>query len=589
MQGTEIRAIQQIYSKILNTRIDLPKIVAIGPQSSGKSSVLEQVLQLDFLPRGINMITRCPIVINLRKNDESFVVFQDEEERFTDPKDIQDRIVEKMDHICGDEMGVSKVPVVIYVYLQNTLEITLVDLPGLTKIPVGEQPSDIERQIEEIVVEYASGDSTIILAVVNANVDIGNSEALKIARRVDSKFERTLGVVTKIDLMDEGTDCISVLENKHNPLKMGYIGVLNRSFQDVQNEVPFGEVRKKEVAFFSKPPYCQFKEKIGSVYLLDRLHYLFCENVKKTIPVLKVEINNLLQEKQAEVEKISVSAINPSNVLIQYFNCLHGVVGCSKNGSDLFAYDYENVLYEFKTAFDRFRVEFDFSDIEREIRSSDSLIFHEKIIKDLVKSNSKAILKAGLSRVSKFVRTLKESIALIASDMLPSIASSLNKILDTKIESQEEKLVSDLKQYIKVQGMYINTRYPTFKISDIIEESCGSAQSSPDRNNINYYSKLSFSLKNMMQVEKDTIAKIANKYLEKIQTNFIDHALKSTYFYFINYLKNEILGELISLKTGDLFEKEIEGLEKTREVLEKEIKDLQDSKRIVEDCCIRNF
>lgn len=71
-------------------------------------------------------------------------------------------------------------------YLKKTvLSLTLVDLPGITKVPVGDQPPDIEMQIRDMVLQFISRENALILAVTPANSDLANSDALKIAKEVD--------------------------------------------------------------------------------------------------------------------------------------------------------------------------------------------------------------------------------------------------------------------------------------------------------------------------------------------------------------------------------------------------------------------
>ena len=81
------------------------------------------------------------------------------------------------------------------------LTLTLVDLPGVTRVPVGDQPRDIEKQIRDMLLKYISKPGAIILAVTAANVDLANSDGLKLAREVDPEGTRTIGVLTKVDLM----------------------------------------------------------------------------------------------------------------------------------------------------------------------------------------------------------------------------------------------------------------------------------------------------------------------------------------------------------------------------------------------------
>ncbi|KAF7342766.1 hypothetical protein MSAN_01991800 [Mycena sanguinolenta] len=101
----------------------------------------------------------------------------------------------------GRNAGISPLPINSRIYSPNVLTLTLVDLPGLTKVPVGDQPRDIEKQIRDVLMAYVSRPACIIFAVTPANQDLANSDGLKMAREVDPEGLRTIGVLTKIDLM----------------------------------------------------------------------------------------------------------------------------------------------------------------------------------------------------------------------------------------------------------------------------------------------------------------------------------------------------------------------------------------------------
>lgn len=105
---------------------------------------------------------------------------------------------------------------------------TLVDLPGIAKLPVGDQPSDIESRIRRMVLDHIAAPQCIILAVTPANQDIVNSDALELAKSVDPHGHRTVGVLTKLDIMDRGTDAVAVLRNQAMPLQLGYIGACRK-------------------------------------------------------------------------------------------------------------------------------------------------------------------------------------------------------------------------------------------------------------------------------------------------------------------------------------------------------------------------
>jgi dynamin 1-like protein len=113
--------------------------------------------------------------------------------------------------IAGTDKGISDKQIGLTIYSPNVVDLTLVDLPGITKVPVKGQGEDIERQIKRLVMNYIRPPNALILALSAANTDLANSDALQMAREVDPHGDRTIGVVTKIDLMDEGTDAIELL------------------------------------------------------------------------------------------------------------------------------------------------------------------------------------------------------------------------------------------------------------------------------------------------------------------------------------------------------------------------------------------
>ena len=212
----------------MNLELGLPQIVTVGGQSAGKSSVLEGFVGKDFLPRGSDIVTRRPLVLQLHQSDEEFATFlHTGERRFTVGEEVKREIEKETEREAGKNKGVSEKEIFLRIYSPNVVDLTLVDLPGMTKVAVGEQPPDIEIQITDMILKYIQEENTIILAVTPANQDLANSDALKLAKEVDPEGIRTIGVITKLDLMDKGTDARDVLEGTGLlPLKKGYIGVL---------------------------------------------------------------------------------------------------------------------------------------------------------------------------------------------------------------------------------------------------------------------------------------------------------------------------------------------------------------------------
>lgn len=161
---------------------------------------------------------------------------------------------------------------------------------------MGDQPSDIERQIRNLVTEYISKPNrwvdgchlplvtdtfqSVILAVSPANVDLANSDSLKLARSVDPQGRRTIGVLTKLDIMDAGTNALDILTGRVYPLKLGFIGVVNRSQQDIMSEKSMTDALDAESEFFKNhAAYRNISHKNGTKYLARTLNQV-CRMVK---------------------------------------------------------------------------------------------------------------------------------------------------------------------------------------------------------------------------------------------------------------------------------------------------------------------
>ena len=114
---------------------------------------------------------------------------------------------------------------------------------------------------------------SVILAVSAANVDLANSDSLKLARSVDPQGRRTIGILTKLDLMDAGTHALDVLTGRVYPLKLGFIGVVNRSQRDIDADKCMSDALESETEFFkSHPQYRNIALKNGTKHLAKTLN-----------------------------------------------------------------------------------------------------------------------------------------------------------------------------------------------------------------------------------------------------------------------------------------------------------------------------
>ncbi|KAM7515808.1 hypothetical protein LguiA_005391 [Lonicera macranthoides] len=291
-----LNKLQEVLAQVGDSTVELPVVAVVGSQSSGKSSVLEALVGRDFLPRGSDICTRRPLLLQLVKIDD-----KDGDEygefkhlpgkKFANFDEIRGEIEIETEREAGGNKGVSNKQIGLTIYSPNVLDITLVDLPGMTKVPVGDQPSDIEIRIRTMILSYIRQPSCLILAVTPANSDLVNSDALQIARIADPDGNRTIGVITKLDIMDRGTDACNLLLGKVIPLRLGYFGVVNRSQQDIMLNRSIKDALASEETFFrSHPVYTGLTSRCGIPQLAKKLNQILVQHIQKVLPGLKSQI-----------------------------------------------------------------------------------------------------------------------------------------------------------------------------------------------------------------------------------------------------------------------------------------------------------
>ncbi|KAJ0444460.1 putative dynamin central domain, dynamin, GTPase region, GTPase effector domain, Dynamin superfamily [Helianthus annuus] len=286
----------------------LPTIAVVGGQSSGKSSVLESIVGKDFLPRGSGIVTRRPLVLQLHRVEEGrehaeFAHLP--RKMFTDFAAVRKEIADETDRETGRTKQISSVPIYLSIYSPNVVNLTLVDLPGLTKVAVDGQSDSIVKEIENLVRSYIEKPNCIILAVSPANQDLATSDAIQISREVDPKGERTFGVLTKIDLMDQGTDAVDILEGRSYRLNFPWIGVVNRSQADINKNVDMISARKREREYFTNlPEYSHLANRMGSEHLGKLLSKHLESVIKSRIPGLQSLISRTILDLETELNRL---------------------------------------------------------------------------------------------------------------------------------------------------------------------------------------------------------------------------------------------------------------------------------------------
>ena len=301
-----INLIDQLRDVGVQEYIKLPRIASLGTQSSGKSSVLESIVGLDFLPRGDGVVTRRPLELRLChiQDGQPWAIFEERKgEKFTDFNKVRETIEALTDEVCVGEKNIVDKPIVLNVYSPTCPDLTLVDLPGVTRVPVGKQPKNIEEITKKMAKRYCEDPLTIILCVIAANSDIATSDGLKMAKEIDVNGVRTLGVLTKLDIMDAGTDARKALMGEEIPLKLGYVGVKNRSKQDLVNKIPMAEAFKKEKEFFSTHPVYKKMSPgyTGTDVLIKKLTKVFFRVIREHLPNIIRAINDNIRKCEEEL------------------------------------------------------------------------------------------------------------------------------------------------------------------------------------------------------------------------------------------------------------------------------------------------
>ncbi|KAH0785467.1 Dynamin central region family protein [Histomonas meleagridis] len=487
-----LNKLQNVFSTVGSHAIDLPQIVVVGCQSAGKSSVLEAIVQKDFLPRNAGICTRRPLVLQLvhieeGNNPREWGEFlHDPGHKYTDFTKIRKEIEDETDRLCGKNKGVKDVPINLRIYSPTVLNLTLVDLPGLTKIAVEDQPKDISEQIEKMVMSYIKPKNAIILAITPANTDLANSDSLIAARKVDPEGNRTIGVLTKLDIMDKGTDAREVLLNRVYPLKLGYIGVVNRSQHDINSNKKVSDAAESERKFFaSHPAYADIANNCGTAYLSRTLNELLMKHIKSKIPSLYAQVNELLAAKKNELQTYGASiglTLEEQELLLfdlvsKYMEEFNGLLhGSSKNltpnglegGSSIISIlidEFPQKMLSIPSVKD-LKIEKVQKLIANNAGINSSMFFPQQTFQTLIDHEIEKLRQPSIDCVQEVKQALIE---LHNSVNVPEL-SRFSSLRDNIVLSAQDSVIQAtqdaekfINQLIDIQLAYINTSHPDFQ------------------------------------------------------------------------------------------------------------------------------
>jgi GTP-binding protein EngB required for normal cell division len=300
----EIRSILQTVGQ--SNTLTLPSIVVIGSQSSGKSSVLEAIVGHEFLPKGSNMVTRRPIELTLVNTPDAQAEYGEFPAlglgKITDFSHIQ-RTLTELNLAVPDSECVSDDPIQLTISSPHVPDLSLIDLPGYIQVVGHDQPVELKQNISDLCDKYIQAPN-VILAISAADVDLANSTALRASRRVDPRGERTIGVVTKMDLVDPIRGA-SILNDRKYPLRLGYVGVVSRippqstSIWKKGSGSITSAITKNENAFFNSHPLeygPQAGLSVGTTTLRKKLMQVLEQTMAASLQSTSAAIHQELEE-----------------------------------------------------------------------------------------------------------------------------------------------------------------------------------------------------------------------------------------------------------------------------------------------------
>lgn len=339
--------IEKIRAHGVGDLVALPQLVVCGDQSAGKSSVLEGITGIPF-PRQEGLCTRFPTEIILHhKESEAVTITASIRPHVSRTPEVQQTLASFRKEVAD----MSELPDIInqvsrlmkirgysdnndaYAFAPDALRIevtgpiglhlSVVDLPGLISVANEEQTEEDVQAVHSMVTSYLQSSRTIILAVLQAGNDMANQPIIRLARTHDTLGQRTVGIITKPDLINEGaeTKLARVAKNEDNiKLKLGFFLVKNPSPSELKKGLTMIERSRLELRFFSSSPWAEQNldmNRVGAEKLRVFLQDLLDTHIERELPKVRDEIKNSLATREAELR--AMGDARPTVDLIRSF------------------------------------------------------------------------------------------------------------------------------------------------------------------------------------------------------------------------------------------------------------------------------
>lgn len=505
---------------------------------------------------------------------EEWGKFNYSNEIYSDFDDIRDEIQNRTNVIAGSNKGVIKDSINLQIFSPNVVNLTLVDLPGLTKIAVEDQPADIEQQIMKIVMDYIGNPNSIILAVSAANADVATSESLKIAKEVDPEGKRTLAILTKLDTV--GDDAMDILTGNikiNIPVKLGIIGVTNRDIKSSHSISKQIDIEKE----FLESKYPGVCHRNGIPYLEKSLSQLLMTHIHACLPGLKQEISKRLKENEDIMMKCGEEIVDKHRVAIDIIESFVKDFKDTIEGSNIINEPFgdNNLIggpairkvFDEKFAKQMYNIKADISKeyiIEYLKQSGDvrsSIFPDQKIFDNIIMTQIRRLREPSLVCAEnvklEIERVIKECVDVKANfyvKQFPSFMRRLKDVMLKLLQDQMPRTREFINNIIEVELSCINTSHNDFlKLKDDkkLADQNNNVAAGDSNTKKRVYSFVGVDDEEEMDPKKEktdaeAIEGLVNCYFALEKTKVEDSVPKSIVYTMVNYLKKNAQAELLN-------------------------------------------
>ena len=356
--NSKVRPLLDLVDKLRAVGIEkdlpIPQIAVMGDQSSGKSSVLEALSGVQF-PRGTGLVTKC--ATELRMKNQAGAAWDakislnwpypqpDEAGSVSSPEELGDKIealTQRMLETRGKKATFeSEHSILIELVSSEVPDLTIIDLPGIVRTTLEGQSKTVIAEVDSLLQRFLEQKRTIILAVIPSNVDIATVDIIERATIADPLGDRTVGVLTKPDMIGEGCEQekVDTLLNLTKPLKLGYIMVKNRSQKQIDDGMDLAEAKDAERVFFNGNQHFRSLDRslFGIDNLSSKLTYILVDRIKESIPYLRKEIKDQQEKTAQELESLGIAppscASESRELLANFLRAVMGDVDSAIDGN----------------------------------------------------------------------------------------------------------------------------------------------------------------------------------------------------------------------------------------------------------------